>query len=76
MSDEATGRFKQYKVIVVTEGAMGTLFVGKSSLPIAKMEQVLNQEANDGWQVVFQVVEQRRMAIFWKREAVVITLGR
>jgi hypothetical protein len=40
------------------------------------MEQALNKEAAEGWQVVFQVVEERRMLLFWKREAVVITLGR
>ncbi|MEA5286056.1 DUF4177 domain-containing protein, partial [Vibrio parahaemolyticus] len=27
-------------------------------------------------QVVFQVVEQKRFMLFWKREAVIITLGR
>jgi len=40
------------------------------------MEAELNRLAADGWQVVFQVVEQKRFWIFWKREAVIMTLGR
>jgi hypothetical protein len=30
----------------------------------------------DGWQVVFQVVEARRFLLLWRREAVIITLGK
>lgn len=69
-------RFKEYKMIHVVEGALGTLFLGASGLPIQKMEAALNEAAQDGWQVVFQVVEQKRFMLFWKREAVLITLGR
>ncbi len=68
--------YKEYKVIHVLEGGLGTIFLGASGIPIAKMEATLNKEASEGWQVVFQVVEQKRLLLFWKREAVVITLGR
>ncbi len=67
---------KEYKVIHVVEGACGTLFLGSSGLPIRKMEAILNEEAADGWEVAFQVIEQKRMALFWSREAVVLTLVR
>ncbi len=68
--------FKEYKMMHVVEGGLGTIFLGASGLPIKKMEAVLNREAANGWQVVFQVIEQKRFWLFWKREAVLLTLGR
>lgn len=68
--------YKEYKIINVMEGGLGTVFLGASSIPIAKMETTINKEAADGWQVVFQIVEKKRFLLFWKREAVIITLGR
>ena len=52
--------YREYKVMVVTEGALGTIFLGASGMPIKKMEDTLNEEAEDGWQLVFQVLESRR----------------
>ncbi|MFO7988073.1 MAG: DUF4177 domain-containing protein [Desulfotignum sp.] len=68
--------YREYKVIYIVEGGLGTIFLGASGLPIKKMEDALNTEAADGWAVVFQVLEQKRFLLFWKREAVIITLGR
>ena len=68
--------YKEYKVIHVVEGGLGTIFLGASGIPVKKMETVLNTEATDGWQVVFQIIENKRFLLFWSREAVVITLGR
>ncbi|MDZ7667661.1 MAG: DUF4177 domain-containing protein [Desulfotignum sp.] len=68
--------YKEYKVLYIVEGGLGTIFLGASGLPIKKMEMALNKEAADGWAVVFQVIEQKRFLLFWKREAVIITLGR
>lgn len=68
--------YKQYKVIYIVEGGCGTILLGASGLPIKKMETVLNQEASQGWQLVFQVIESKRFMLFWKREAVIMTLGR
>jgi hypothetical protein len=45
-------------------------------VPEKKMETALNELAQEGWQVVFQIVEKRRFLLFWSREAVIITLGR
>jgi hypothetical protein len=68
--------YKEYKVLYIVEGGLGTIFLGASGIPVKKMETALNKEAADGWAVVFQVIEQKRFLLFWKREAVIITLGR
>jgi hypothetical protein len=68
--------YKEYKVLHVVEGGIGTIFLGASGIPIKKMETALNKEAASGWQLVFQFVEQKRFLLFWTREAVIITLGR
>jgi hypothetical protein len=70
------GRFKEYKVIHIVEGGLGTIFLGASGIPIKKMEVELNKAVSEGWQVVFQVVENKRFLLFWSREAVIVTLGR
>ena len=64
---------KQYKVEVVKEGVLGTLFLGASKLPIKKIEEVMNEYGKDGWDVSFQVIEKSRMWLFWEREALIIT---
>lgn len=69
-------RYKQYKVVHIAEGGCGTLLLGDSGLPLKKLEAELNALAADGWQVVFQVLEQKRFWLFWQREAVIVTLGR
>jgi len=68
--------YTEYKVIQVSEGALGTLFLGASGMPLKKLELVLNKEAADGWQLAFQVIESRRFWLFWTRESVIVTLGR
>ncbi|PHS75264.1 DUF4177 domain-containing protein [Porticoccus sp.] len=68
--------FSQYKVMAISEGALGTIFLGASGFPLKKMETVLNEQAADGWQLVFQVVEKRRLWLFWARETVIVTLGK
>jgi len=67
---------KEYKIITVEEGALGTIFLGASKIPIERMEAALNQHGQEGWGVEFQLIEQKRMALFWSRESVVITLSR
>jgi hypothetical protein len=68
--------YKEFKVIHVVEGGLGTIFLGASGIPIKKMETQLNIHASEGWNHVFQVVEQKRFLLFWKREAVIVTFGR
>jgi hypothetical protein len=68
--------FREYKVLHVVEGGLGTILLGSSGIPIKRLEVELNKQAADGWQVVFQVLEQKRFWLFWSREAVIVTLGR
>jgi len=69
-------KYDEYKVVEVMEGGCGTLLWGSSRIPRKKLEDVLNAEARDGWELVFQVVEARRFLLLWTRESVILTLGR
>lgn len=69
-------RYKEYKVVQISEGGCGTLLLGSSGLPLKKIEAELNSFAAEGWQVVFQVLEMKRFWLFWQRESAIITLGR
>ncbi len=68
--------YKEYKVLHIIEGGIGTLFLGSSGIPIKQLETTLNKEAANGWTLVFQFVEKKRFLLFWEREAVIVTLAR
>jgi hypothetical protein len=68
--------YKEYKVMHIAEGGCGTIFLGASGLPLKKLEATMNEQAAQGWQVVFQVIEQKRFMLFWSREAAIVTFGR
>ncbi len=67
---------KEFRIEVVSEGALGTLFLGASKLPVKKMQDVMNRYGADGWDVSFMLIEKKRMLLFWEREAAVITFSR
>ena len=67
---------KQYKIEIVKEGALGTIFLGSSSLPVRKMEEVMNRYGREGWELEFQVIEKRRLALLWATESAVITFSK
>ena len=67
---------KEYKVEIIKEGALGTIILGSSKLPLKKMENIMNKYGEDGWDVTFQLIEQHRMLFLWSREAVIITFSR
>lgn len=67
---------KQYKIITVQEGAMGTLFLGASKLPRQRIEEELNEHAKQGWEFQFMTIEQARFLLFWTRESAIIVLVR
>ncbi len=69
-------QYREYKVLAVSEGLIGTMILGASVLPLEKIEETLNQEAQNGWQVVFQLIEKRRVWLFWTMETVILTFGR
>ena len=64
---------KQYKVEIIKEGVLGTLFLGSSKLPLKEMEKVMNDYGKDGWDISFQIIEKHRLFLFWQREAIIIT---
>ena len=68
--------YKEYKVVHIAEGGCGTIFLGASGVPLKELGARLNEEAADGWQLVFQTLENKRYMLFWNREAVIVTLGR
>ena len=68
--------YDEYKVIDVVEGGCGTILLGSSKIPLKKMEDVLNREAKDSWQLIFQLVETKRYLLFWQRESVILTFAR
>ena len=49
--------YKEYKVLRVNEGACGSLLLGASTIPIQKFESELNKQAAEGWQVIFEIIE-------------------
>lgn len=67
---------KEFKILTVSEGALGTVLLGASVIPEKKVEEVLNQYGGEGWDLDFMVIEKRRMMLFWQRETVIITLSR
>ena len=67
---------KEYKVEIIKEGALGTILLGSSKLPLKKMEEVMNKYGENGWDIAFQLIEKHRMLLFWSREAVIITFSR
>lgn len=69
-------RFREYKVIRVSENGCATILLGASLLPTDVLQQRLNEEARDGWQVVMMVVEHARYLLLWSRESLIVTLGR
>ncbi len=67
---------REFRVEVIVEGALGTLLLGASKLPIEKMEAVLNRYGSAGWDLAFMLIEKKRFFLFWRREAAIITFVR
>jgi len=67
---------KEYRVVAVSEGALGTILAGASKLPLKKMESVMNQYGEEGWNMDFMVIEHKRFLLFWERESAILTFSR
>ena len=48
--------FTEYKVVHIAEGGCGTIFLGASGVPLERLEAELNEQAADGWQLVYTEV--------------------
>ena len=67
---------KEYKVEIIKEGALWSILFGQGKLQSKKMERVMNDYGEKGWDVSFQLIERRRLLFFWSREAAIITFTR
>ncbi|MHA7811837.1 MAG: DUF4177 domain-containing protein [Phycisphaerales bacterium] len=71
-------RFERYdyKTVRLSEGVLGAMLTGSSNLDTKKLETILNEYAMSGYRLVFQVLEQKRTLLFWKRESLILTFER
>lgn len=67
---------KQYRVEMVSEGALGSILLGSSKLSKKRLEQTLNACAQEGWVMDFMAIEQRRLYLFWQREVAILTFSK
>jgi len=65
---------KQYKVVIYQEGMLGSLFLGASKVDPERFSTFLNKNAAQGWRVVTMEKDQRRMLLFWSREAYLVVM--
>jgi len=70
------GQRFDYQVRVLCEGALGTILLGRSSINPDKLTDALNQMTRTGYRNTFQVLERRRLFIFWSRESLLLTFER
>lgn len=66
----------EYKVVIYREGMLGSLFLQASKVDPVRFSEFLNNNAQQGWEVVTMEREQRRMLIFFKREAFMVIMKR
>jgi len=66
----------EYKAIIYQEGMLGSLFLGQSKINPIKFSEFLNTNAREGWEVVTMEKDNRRMLIFFKREAYIVIMKR
>ncbi len=67
---------KEYKVVIYREGLFGSLLLGASKINPVRFTEFLNENAQDGWQVITMDKDIQRMLLFWRREAYVVILER
>jgi hypothetical protein len=66
----------EYKVVIYQEGALGSLLLGSSKVNPVRFTKFLNENAAEGWRVVTMEKDNRRMLLFWKREAYVVIMSK
>ncbi len=74
MNDEVN--MIEYKVVIYTEGMIGSLLLGQSKVDPVRFSEFLNRNATDGWEVVTMEKDIRRMLLFFKREGYLVILKR
>lgn len=64
----------EYKVIIYRESMMGSLFLGGSKVNAGKFTEFLNENGAKGWEVITMEKEERRMLLFFSREAFLVVM--
>lgn len=64
----------EYKVAIYRESMMGSLFLGGSKVDPVKFSEFLNKNGAEGWEVVTMEKEERRMLLFFSREAFLVVM--
>lgn len=65
---------EQYKVVIYQEPILSSLFFWSAKIDPIKFGDLLNENAKDGWIVQTMSKENRRIMLFWKREAQVVIM--
>lgn len=71
----STDKF-EYKVGIYRESMLGSLFLGGSKVDPERFTEFLNENGQDGWEVITMEREIRRMLLFFSREAFVCIMKR
>lgn len=66
----------EYKVGVYRENLLGSLFLGDSKVDPVRFSEFLNANGAEGWEVTTMEREQRRMLLFFSREAFLVVMKR
>ena len=66
----------EYKVVVYRESMIGSLFLGGSKVDPMRFSDFLNRNGEQGWKVVTMEKEERRMLLFFSREAFLVVMER
>jgi hypothetical protein len=66
----------EYKAVIYQEGMLGSLFLGQSKINPVRFSEFLNENAQEGWEVVTMEKDIRRMLLFFSREGYVVILKR
>lgn len=66
----------EYKVVVYRESMIGPLFLGGSKVDPMRFSEFLNRNGEQGWKVVTMEKEERRMMLFFSREAFLVVMER
>ena len=66
----------QYKVAIFMEKALGNLLLGAGKVDPIKFSEFLNKNGIQGWEVITIERENRRMFLFFQREAFICVMKR
>jgi hypothetical protein len=66
----------EYKVVIYRENMLGSLFLGGSKVDPVRFSEFLNKNGEEGWEVKTMEREERRMLLFFSREAFLVVLQR